>query len=35
VRLREQGMDEVIRVLQGKRPWYVVNPEVLFRENSS
>jgi D-3-phosphoglycerate dehydrogenase len=29
-RLKTQGMDEVIRVLNGKRPWYVVNPEVLF-----
>jgi D-3-phosphoglycerate dehydrogenase len=29
-RLKLQGMNEVIRVLNGKRPWYVVNPEVLF-----
>jgi D-3-phosphoglycerate dehydrogenase len=29
-RLKEQGMEEVIRVLNGARPWYVVNPEVLF-----
>jgi D-3-phosphoglycerate dehydrogenase len=26
---KEQGMDEVVRVLNGKRPWYIVNPEVL------
>jgi D-3-phosphoglycerate dehydrogenase len=32
-RLREQGMDEVVRVLNGKRPWYAANPEVLFHEN--
>lgn len=30
-RLKEQGMDEVVRVLNGKRPWYAVNPEVLVR----
>ena len=30
-KVKEQGMDEVVRVLQGKRPWYAVNPEVLFR----
>ncbi len=30
-RLKEQGMDEVVRVLNGKRPWYAVNPEVLAR----
>jgi D-3-phosphoglycerate dehydrogenase len=29
-RLGEQGMEEVIRVLNGGRPRYVVNPEVLF-----
>jgi D-3-phosphoglycerate dehydrogenase len=28
-RLKNHGMDEVIRVLQGKRPRFVVNPEVL------
>lgn len=28
-RLKNQGMDEVIRVLQGRRPWYIINPEVL------
>jgi D-3-phosphoglycerate dehydrogenase len=28
-RLKLMGMEEVIRVLNGKRPWYVVNPEVL------
>jgi D-3-phosphoglycerate dehydrogenase len=27
--LKIQGMDEVIRVLNGKRPWYIVNPTVL------
>ncbi len=29
-RLREQGMDEVIRALEGKRPKNLVNPEVLY-----
>ena len=29
-RLKLMGMEEVIRVLNGKRPWYVVNPEVLL-----
>jgi D-3-phosphoglycerate dehydrogenase len=29
-RLKQQGMDEVVRVLRGKRPWYAVNPEVLY-----
>ncbi len=29
-RLKMQGMDEVIRVLNGKRPWYSLNPEVLY-----
>ena len=29
-RLKEQGMEEVVRVLSGARPRYVVNPEVLF-----
>ena len=33
-RLREQGMEEVIRVLNGARPRYVVNPEVLYRQNA-
>ncbi len=33
-RLKQQGMDEVVRVLRGKRPWYAVNPEVLYRKNS-
>jgi D-3-phosphoglycerate dehydrogenase len=28
-RLKNQGMDEVIRVLNGQRPRFVVNPEVL------
>ncbi len=28
-RLKEQGMDEVVRVLNGKRPRYAVNPEIL------
>jgi D-3-phosphoglycerate dehydrogenase len=30
-RLRILGMDEVARVLNGKRPRFVVNPEVLFQ----
>ena len=30
-RLKVIGMDEVVRVLNGKRPRFVVNPEVLFR----
>lgn len=30
-RLKNQGMDEVIRVLNGKRPRNVVNPEVLYK----
>ena len=30
-RLKEQGMDEVIRVLNGARPRYAVNPEALIR----
>ena len=29
-RLKQQGMEEVVRVLNGARPRYVVNPEVLF-----
>jgi D-3-phosphoglycerate dehydrogenase len=29
-RLKNHGMDEVIRVLKGKRPRFVVNPEVLY-----
>jgi D-3-phosphoglycerate dehydrogenase len=28
-RLKLMGMDEVVRVLKGRRPWYAVNPEVL------
>ena len=28
-RLKRQGMEEVIRVLKGERPRYIVNPEVL------
>jgi D-3-phosphoglycerate dehydrogenase len=28
-RLKNQGMDEVVRVLQGRRPRHIVNPEVL------
>jgi D-3-phosphoglycerate dehydrogenase len=31
-RLKEQGMDEIVRVLNGKRPRYIVNPEVLGRK---
>jgi len=31
-RLKEQGMEEVLRVLNGLRPRYCVNPEVLVRE---
>jgi len=30
-RLKNFGMDEVIRVLKGKRPRFVVNPEVLHK----
>lgn len=30
-RNRQQGMDELVRVLQGKRPRYVVNPEIFSR----
>ena len=30
-RLKNYGMDEVVRVLNGKRPRFVVNPEVFFR----
>jgi D-3-phosphoglycerate dehydrogenase len=30
-RLKNFGMDEVVRVLNGKRPRFVVNPEVFFR----
>jgi len=33
-RLKEQGMEEVVRVLKGSRPRYVVNPEVLFRQKA-
>jgi D-3-phosphoglycerate dehydrogenase len=34
-RLKEQGMEEVIRVLNGHRPRYAVNPEALFdRQNA-
>jgi D-3-phosphoglycerate dehydrogenase len=29
-RLKNMGMDEVIRVLTGKRPRFIVNPEVLY-----
>jgi D-3-phosphoglycerate dehydrogenase len=31
-RLKEQGMDEVVRVLKGARPRYIVNPEVLYNQ---
>jgi D-3-phosphoglycerate dehydrogenase len=34
-RLKEQGMEEVIRVLNGARPRYAVNPEVLFGKKSA
>jgi D-3-phosphoglycerate dehydrogenase len=30
-RLKNFGMDEVIRVLNGKRPRFIVNPEVFFK----
>jgi D-3-phosphoglycerate dehydrogenase len=30
-RLKNYGMDEVVRVLNGKRPRFVVNPEVFFQ----
>jgi D-3-phosphoglycerate dehydrogenase len=32
-RLKEQGMEEVVRVLNGERPRFVVNPEVLYPNN--
>jgi D-3-phosphoglycerate dehydrogenase len=31
-RLKNMGMDEVVRVLTGRRPRFVVNPEVLFKK---
>jgi D-3-phosphoglycerate dehydrogenase len=31
-RLKNQGMDEVIRVLRGERPRFIVNPEALYRK---
>ena len=33
-RLKEQGMGEVVRVLKGQRPRFVVNPEVLTRRTA-
>jgi D-3-phosphoglycerate dehydrogenase len=33
-RLREQGMEEVLRVLNGQRPRFVVNPAALFRQKA-
>jgi len=30
-KLKIQGMEEVIRVINGKRPWYIVNPDVLSK----
>ncbi len=30
-RLRNMGMDEVIRVLNGRRPRFIVNPQVFFK----
>ncbi|TVR69958.1 MAG: C-terminal binding protein [Spirochaetaceae bacterium] len=33
-RNREQGMDELVRALQGRRPRYVVNPQVYFRRKT-
>lgn len=30
-RSMELAMDEVIRAIQGKRPWYTVNPEVFYK----
>jgi D-3-phosphoglycerate dehydrogenase len=30
-RLKNMGMDEVVRVLTGRRPRFAVNPEVLFK----
>lgn len=29
----EDGMDEIVRVLSGHRPRYIVNPEVLWKRN--
>jgi hypothetical protein len=31
-RLKNMGMDEVVRVLTGRRPRFVVNPEVLYKK---
>jgi D-3-phosphoglycerate dehydrogenase len=31
-RVKNQGMGEVVRVLNGKRPRYIVNPEVLAKK---
>jgi D-3-phosphoglycerate dehydrogenase len=31
----EQGMDEVIRVLNGRRPRYIVNPEIFGRKRTA
>jgi D-3-phosphoglycerate dehydrogenase len=33
-RLKEQGMEEVVRVLNGARPRYVVNPQVLLQRKA-
>jgi D-3-phosphoglycerate dehydrogenase len=33
-RLKEQGMEEVVRVLTGARPRYIVNPEVLTQQQA-
>ncbi|UCF96177.1 MAG: C-terminal binding protein [Spirochaetaceae bacterium] len=33
-RLKEQGMEEVVRVLNGARPRYVINPEVLLQQRA-
>ena len=33
-RLKEQGMEEVVRVLNGARPRYIVNPDVLSQQKA-
>ena len=33
-RLKEQGMEEVVRVLNGARPRYVVNPQILLQRKA-
>jgi len=35
VRDMEQGMDELLRVLNGQRPRYIVNPEIFGQKSSA